>query len=59
MAAWRQPEQPGLLYHDGMSAKLTNYFDCYNSDAVCGTTNKQIDDMIAQLEVMIRKRRGK
>ena len=23
MAAWRQPEQPGLLYHDGMSAKPT------------------------------------
>jgi len=32
-----------------LSAKILNYFDCYNANGVCGTTNKQIDEMVAQI----------
>jgi hypothetical protein len=38
------------LLPEKLSAKLTNYFDCYNTDAVCGTTTQQIGQMLEEIK---------
>ncbi len=48
----KEAENQGVTVPDKLSLTILGYYDCYQSDAVCGVTSEQLDALINELEAV-------